>query len=474
MDERSDRRSPSGRRTVCVMTILLGFTGCGSAGVPSATNTTTGTTAAATMAASTTSTATQTTINTVVPPSLTLRRIWFVKNERLMPTYRSTRSVEDAVRAVLSGPSSIESSDLTTAIPAGTSLHSVRVNGDVAMIDLGRDFAGGGGSANSILERVGQIVFTLTEIPGVSRVSFALDGIPVASIGGEGFDVSQPIGRDALNNVKPFILASQPRPGQVVTTPLRIVGENSTFENTVEIALRTADGRPLVETFATGSGPISDREGQPLWGPFESAIEFYSGSASSGILALTETAADGSGRLLADFQVPVTFVPSSPSPVPPLDGASLDAVMVPPGRCCDPGPTTFLTHVSTQQLNGFDRIVFDFSAPLRNYHVRYVPLPVKRDPSDLPVALQGDSALQISMGATGLDQNGSIVRQTYTGPSRIGLGSGSVIEVVETGDFEAVLNWAVGLRGKPTFRVSVGASRSSLVIDVAAGLRQTS
>lgn len=105
--------------------------------------------------------------------------------------------------------------------------------------------------------------------------------------------------------------------------------------------------------------------------------------------------------------------------------------------------------------------------------MRYVPLPVKQDPSDQVVDLKGDNAIQISMGATGLDQSVTPAQQTYGGPLRIAVGEGGVIELVQNGDFEAVSNWALGVRGKPAFRVSTGSDPSTLVIDVASPLPST-
>jgi hypothetical protein len=114
------------------------------------------------------------------------------------------------------------------------------------------------------------------------------------------------------------------------------------------------------------------------------------------------------------------------------------------------------------------RIAFGFSAPVTNYHVRYVPLPVRQDPSDQVVELQGDNAIQISIGATGLDQSQNPPVQTYAGSQRIVVGNGSVRELVQIGDFEAVMNWVVGVQGKPEFRVSVVQNPPQLVIEIAA------
>ncbi len=238
-----------------------------------------------------------------------LSTIWFVQNERLAAAYRSGGDLQESFEALLAGPTDADPDALATAIPDGVTLRGLIMDGDVITVDLSRSFESEGGSL-SMTERVAQVVYTLTEIPGVTRVAFSLDGEPVTTIGGEGIQVSPPVGRDSFDTVKPLILATQPRPGQFVSSPLQIAGENSTSENNVEISLRTVDGEVLVETFATGTGPILDSDGQPAWGPFETTIEFDAGSATSGVLELTETSSDGSGRLLAHVQIPVNFAPA--------------------------------------------------------------------------------------------------------------------------------------------------------------------
>ncbi len=135
-----------------------------------------------------------------------------------------------------------------------------------------------------------------------------------------------------------------------------------------------------------------------------------------------------------------------------FDGSTND-VVVPSTGCCDPGAGVLLTAVSTERQEGFERVVFEFSNDVASYHVRYVPLPVTADGSGAPVALAGESALQITMGATSFDGTATPPRETYAGPRRITGAGGPIRELVQTGDFEAVLNWAIGVTGKPAFRV---------------------
>ena len=219
----------------------------------------------------------------------------------------------------------------------------------------------------------------------------------------------------------------------------------------------------------------SRSSGLRTWGPLITVTVItvaFSSCSSSG-----STNATSSPTLPASTALPATTAPTittttpatlpAPTTTSVLSGGSTEPVMVPAGSCCNPGPTVLLTAVAAEHLAGRDRITFTLSAPVANYHVRYVPLPVKQDPSDQVVALQGDNAIQISMGATGTDQSANPPTKTYSGPTRLSVTGGTVIELVQTGDFEAVSNWAIGVRAKPAFRVSVGVSPSTLVIEVA-------
>jgi len=85
------------------------------------------------------------------------------------------------------------------------------------------------------------------------------------------------------------------------------------------------------------------------------------------------------------------------------------------------------------------------------------------------VEVEGDSVLEVRMEqASGADLSGEDLRQTYTGPTRIDPGTPVVTELVRTGDFEAVLTWVIGVRGRPGFNVTT-VTGNRLVIEVAGG-----
>ena len=134
------------------------------------------------------------------------------------------------------------------------------------------------------------------------------------------------------------------------------------------------------------------------------------------------------------------------------------------------GPA-LLTSVEVADLGDFDRVTFQFRdpTPLPDiFRVEFVSRPVFANPSGEEVTVAGAAVLQIVMSnASGVDLTVDPPEQTYTGPTRIVANLPNVIEVVETGDFEAVLSWAIGVRsgaGGGTAQVLTNPTR--VIVDI--------
>ncbi len=153
-------------------------------------------------------------------------------------------------------------------------------------------------------------------------------------------------------------------------------------------------------------------------------------------------------------------------PTTGLPGAALTPVSTPPGDN-GPGLTALLRDVRTGRHDAFERVVFEFAGDvLPGYAVQYVSPPFVADPSGEPVDVAGDAFLAVRMvWASGFDLSGDL-GQVYTGPTRLTVGAPVVAELVQTGDFEAVLNWVIGVNGRRPFRVSTLVDPVRLVIDV--------
>lgn len=158
------------------------------------------TTAPLTTATSTTQTGAPTTAPT--PSEVT---VYLLRSERLAPVSRPVTgdAMEAAVQALLAGPSTGEEAEgYRTSIPEGTQLLGVEAQGDTATVDLSGSFAQGGGTL-SMISRLGQLTYTLTEFEGITRVVLLLDGQAVEAIGGEGLIVSDGLTRDGFEEIAP-------------------------------------------------------------------------------------------------------------------------------------------------------------------------------------------------------------------------------------------------------------------------------
>ena len=109
--------------------------------------------------------------------------LYFVRAGALAAAPRvipKTRAVGTrALQLLLIGPTAAErKAGLTTATPRGARLRSVIRHGDLAIVDLSWSF--GVGSDAAIGRRLAQVVYTITQFPGLKRVQFELGGTRVA------------------------------------------------------------------------------------------------------------------------------------------------------------------------------------------------------------------------------------------------------------------------------------------------------
>jgi hypothetical protein len=129
--------------------------------------------------------------------------------------------------------------------------------------------------------------------------------------------------------------------------------------------------------------------------------------------------------------------------------------------------TALLERVAVASHDGYDRVVFQFRNGLPGYQVRYVEPPLREDGSGNVVSLDGNAFVVIRMEpASGFDLSVPEGAMVYTGPRRIpGANTSAVREIVRTGDFEAVLTWAVGLDARVSFRVLTLDDPARIVVD---------
>jgi hypothetical protein len=127
-----------------------------------------------------------------------------------------------------------------------------------------------------------------------------------------------------------------------------------------------------------------------------------------------------------------------------------------------------LTQVSAAHHAGYDELVFQFRGGVpAAYSARYVSQ-VTGDASGLPVRVVGSALLQVRFAqAAGHNEKGIV---TY-GAAQRSYALPELIQVVNSGDFESVLSFGVGLAQKAPFQLRALPSLGRVVLDVRAPAR---
>jgi hypothetical protein len=181
------------------------------------------------------------------------------------------------------------------------------------------------------------------------------------------------------------------------------------------------------------------------------------------------TAAGGTATVsstVANSTTSITEVlPTTPLPC--------QTVPIPATPVKSPVPTTatvLLTAVSELGDKCVDHVVFGFTGKATTppgYTVTYGTAPFVQDGSGNPVAVKGNAFIVVKVQpAYGFDFENA--RATYTGPKQITPAQANhVTQIVETGDFEGVITWVIGLDSKRPFSVqATGAPQTQVVVTV--------
>jgi hypothetical protein len=122
-----------------------------------------------------------------------------------------------------------------------------------------------------------------------------------------------------------------------------------------------------------------------------------------------------------------------------------------------------LTAIRAAHHPGFDRLVFQFRGRVPAQRKATYVKHVVADGSGLPVRIVGDAKLLVRFSpANGHNNQGTI---TY-GPARRTYALPGVIQVVNAGDFEAVLSFGVGVSRQAPFHMFTLTNPSRVVIDL--------
>jgi len=232
--------------------------------------------------------------------------VYFIRDEKIATAHRqipaSPRPATEAIQALLAGPTEAEqAAGMSTAIPEGTTLNGIVIEAGLATVDLSGDFESGGGSF-SMLARLAQVVYTLTQFPTVEQVRFELDGQPVEVFGSEGIALDQPVSRATYEDLTPAILVESPAIGDTVSGPLQASGTANVFEATFQIEILDEAGNQLAHQVVTATS------GSGMRGTFDVTIPFTVSEPGSGTVVAYELSAKDGSRI-NEVRIPVEFQP---------------------------------------------------------------------------------------------------------------------------------------------------------------------
>jgi hypothetical protein len=234
-------------------------------------------------------------------------QVWLARSDGLVAVKRESRATSAvataAIKALLAGPTPKErAAHISTAIPRETRLLGIALHNGVATIDLTAEFGTGGG-ALSVQDRLGQIVYTLTEFPTIKKVLFRLDGAPVHVFSSEGIVLDHPVTRQDYVNLLPPITVIRPAPDAHVSSPVLVSGDANVFEANVSIEVLDENGKVVGKTFTTASCGTGCR------GTFSVRVPFHVTTEQQGTIVVHDDDAAGTGTPPHSVRIPVTLAP---------------------------------------------------------------------------------------------------------------------------------------------------------------------
>ena len=239
-----------------------------------------------------TTSATESTTTTTAGQDTITVNVYYSRDEMICAAARSIPETQQvgaaAMQALLQGPTSAEQEwGMVTSIPEGTTFLGLNIEDGVATVDLSKEYASGGGTL-SMLMRLAEVVFTLTQFPTVDGVDFKLDGKPIDVLGGEGLILDHPMGRADYEDLSPAILVESPTAGGSVGSPLRVRGTANVFEAVFRVNVVDWDGLIIADETVTASSGTGTR------GTFDVTIPFELESSGVGaLIVFSESPKDG-------------------------------------------------------------------------------------------------------------------------------------------------------------------------------------
>jgi hypothetical protein len=130
--------------------------------------------------------------------------VYFVRADRMVAVVRQVNaplSVTKSLLALLFGVQGDEAAaGIRSAIDPTAEIQTRSLDGGIYVVDLSPEFAQG--TTNEQILGLAQIVYTATELPGVTGIRFTLNGVPIEAPTPSG-TTADPVGRDVFADFDP-------------------------------------------------------------------------------------------------------------------------------------------------------------------------------------------------------------------------------------------------------------------------------
>lgn len=136
------------------------------------------------------------------PASPTVR-VYFLKGESLVPVERPLQNTNEplaaAARELMSGPTAEEKqAGLFSEIPPKARIQKIIREDGTVLISFNSELEKYGGGSARVQGLIAQIVYTFTEVPGVTKVRILVGKKGEVVLGGEGFVIDKPLARQDI------------------------------------------------------------------------------------------------------------------------------------------------------------------------------------------------------------------------------------------------------------------------------------
>lgn len=296
--ERSTTGSPSLGHRIVVMAALapfaVGAIGCG------ASHPTTPMTKPSNI-----STTTEPSLSTTSTAAVTAGvSLFFLRGNYLGVAHRSISltgtTSANALTALVGGPDVAENAaGLSSAIPVGTRILGLRISSGTATVDFNRAISAPS-SPGADLDRVAQVVYTLTQLPTVNHVAFEILRSTPSTFANGAVSLTNAVGRKDVLGALPAIAVETPAVGDSLRGAVHLSGMANVFEAQFNMQLVSADGKALMDK------PVHATAGSGTWGTFDVTFPFTATAAPTSTLRVYDISMkDGSPIDEVDIHLPV-------------------------------------------------------------------------------------------------------------------------------------------------------------------------